>query len=79
MAIALAPIDETQFRSRYFAIDATDYGFDLSEDDFGYTWEWFQNVREVFGRAAVEGMGGNVYDYAVASRGLVVEVAQAAS
>ena len=54
VAVALASIDESQFRSRYFAIDATDYGFDLSEEDFGYTWEWFQNVRELFSRAASE-------------------------
>ena len=45
---------ETQFRSRYFAIDAIDYGMDLSEEDLGYTWEWLQNVREVFSRAASE-------------------------
>ena len=54
IAAALASIDESQFRARYFAIDAADYGFDLSEEDFGYTWEWFQNVRELFSRAASE-------------------------
>lgn len=54
IAAALAAIDEAQFRSRYFAIDAADYGFDLSEEDCGYTWEWFKNVRELFTRAAAE-------------------------
>jgi hypothetical protein len=54
VAAALASIDEPQFRSRYFAIDAADYGLDLSEEDFDYTWEWFQNVRDLFGRAAAE-------------------------
>jgi hypothetical protein len=55
VAVALASIDEPQFRDRYFAIDSVDYGFDLSEEDFGYTWEWFQNVRELFSKAAAEG------------------------
>jgi hypothetical protein len=55
IADALASIDEAQFRSRYFGIDPSNYGFELSEEDFGYTWEWFQEVRSLYRRAADEG------------------------
>jgi hypothetical protein len=55
IAEALGSIDEQEFRRRYFEIDATDYGFELTEEDFGYTWEWFQNVRDLYKKAAAEG------------------------
>jgi Domain of unknown function (DUF1877) len=55
IAAALPSITEDEFRRRYFAIDAGSYDSPLSEEDFGYTWEWFQGVRELFSRAAQEG------------------------
>ena len=55
IAAALPTITEAEFRRRYFAIDAESYGFPLSEEDFGYTWEWFQGVRDLYSRAAIEG------------------------
>ncbi len=55
IAQLLPAITESEFRQRYFAIDAKSYGFPLSEEDFGYTWEWFQGVRELYQRAAREG------------------------
>ena len=55
IAAALAAITEAEFRSRYFAIDASSYGFPLSEDDFGYTWESLQSVCALYHRAATEG------------------------
>lgn len=55
IAAALPAITESEFRRRYFAIDAESYDFPLSEEDFGYTWEWFQGVRELYQRAASEG------------------------
>ena len=51
IAAALPSVTEAEFRKRYFAIDES-YGFPLSEEDFGYTWENFQSVRELFLRAA---------------------------
>ncbi len=54
IAGVLPGITEADFRRRYFAIDAKSYGFPLSDEDFGYTWEWFQNVRELYLRAAKE-------------------------
>jgi Domain of unknown function (DUF1877). len=55
IAAALPAITEAEFRRRYFAIDAKSYGFPLSEEDFGYTWDWFQGVRDLYTRAAQEG------------------------
>lgn len=55
IAAALSEIAEEEFRRRYFQIDAKDYGFSLSEEDFAYTWEWFQGVRDLYARAAKEG------------------------
>lgn len=52
IAMALPSITEPEFRGRYFAIDVENYGLPLSEEDFNYTWEYFQSVREFFRRAA---------------------------
>lgn len=55
IAAALPAITENEFRRRYFAIDAKSYGFPLSDEDFDYTWDWFQGVRDLYTRAAKEG------------------------
>jgi hypothetical protein len=55
IATALAGITEADFLRRYLAIDVTSYGFPLSDEDFRYTWEWFQGVRDLYARAAQEG------------------------
>jgi hypothetical protein len=55
IARALATIDEAEFRRRYFQIDAKSYGVPLSDEDFGYTWDWFQGVRDLYERAAKDG------------------------
>jgi len=52
IAAALPGITESEFRRRYFAINAAKYGFPLSEDDFGYTWEAFNDVRDLYAKAA---------------------------
>lgn len=52
VAAALAGIDEAEFRRRYFAINAGSYGFPLTEEDFAYTWDWFQGVRDLYAAAA---------------------------
>ena len=54
VATALGALSQGEFRARYDAIDAVDYGFDLSNEDFEYTWSWFQQVRSLFQRAASE-------------------------
>ena len=55
IAAALPGITEADFRRLYFAIDAKNYGFPLSDQDFRYTWNWFQGVRELYIKAAEGG------------------------
>ena len=55
IAAALTAITEADFHRRYFAIDSVSYGFPLSEEDFRYTWDWFQDVRDLYLRASKEG------------------------
>lgn len=55
IAAALLAITEADFRQRYFAIDVESYAVSLSEDDLEYTWEWFQDVRDFYTRAASAG------------------------
>ncbi|MEX0718775.1 MAG: YfbM family protein [Planctomycetaceae bacterium] len=55
IAAALPGITEDEFHRRYFAIDTESYGFPMSDQDFRYTWDWFQEVRDLYIRAAAEG------------------------
>lgn len=52
VAAALRPIDRAWMRERYARIDPTDYDEPLSEEDFEYTWEWFQGVQAFYRKAA---------------------------
>ncbi len=54
--IAEAIIDVTQkdLREGYNKIDSKDYGFDLTDEDFEYTWTWFQESLEFWKKAALE-------------------------
>jgi uncharacterized protein DUF1877 len=51
IANALRGLSEQDFRARYDGIDS-DYDGELGEDDFAYTWDWFQGVRDLYLRAA---------------------------
>lgn len=55
IAAALPAITETEFQRRYSAIDAESYGVPLTDEDFRYTWDWFQDVRGLYTRAAAAG------------------------
>ena len=55
VATDLPGVTEAEFRRRYFEIDPDSYGFPLSEEDFGYTWGWFEGVRDFWLRAASDG------------------------
>jgi hypothetical protein len=55
IAAALSGITEEWFGDRYFRIDADDYGFPVNDEDFQYTWNWFQQVRDFYQRAAAIG------------------------
>jgi hypothetical protein len=55
IAAALPGVTEAELRRRYFAIDPEVYGCPVDEEDFAYTWAWFQNVRRLYTKAAAEG------------------------
>jgi len=52
LAEALAAVDEDLLRKRYFAISPEDYGRDLTEEDFGYTFSWFSGLPGFYQKAA---------------------------
>ena len=52
---AVAPVTEADFRARYDTIGAHGYAGPVSEDDFGYTWSYFELLRGLFAKAAVAG------------------------
>jgi Domain of unknown function (DUF1877) len=55
VAAELAGLDEAEFRRRYERIDIASYDGQVGDEDFGYTWNWFQDVRQLYQRAAAEG------------------------
>ena len=48
----LQELTEEKFRERYFAIDPEEYGFELSEDDFEYTWYYLSDSIPFWKNAA---------------------------
>lgn len=52
ISAALDALTEDDFRRRYFAIDASEYDMDISDEDFAYTWDSFKPVRALYRRAA---------------------------
>lgn len=52
VAAAIGDLDEAWMRRAYFAIDPEGYEMEPSEDDFGYTWENFMDLRAFFEKAA---------------------------
>jgi hypothetical protein len=54
VAASLSQITESWFRERYFAIPKDDYSNELCDDDFEYTWEWFQEVKRLYNKASIE-------------------------
>jgi hypothetical protein len=55
IANALETLTEASFRRLYDAIDPDDYDGEIGDEDFGATWGWFTNVRDLYRRAAQEG------------------------
>ena len=49
---AIHKISEKEFRDGYDKIDKKDYGFELTEEDFEYTFEWFNNSKDFWKKAA---------------------------
>ena len=55
-AAALAAIDSDALRAQYDLIDPETYAWaDLSDDDFKYTWVYFEAARNLWQKAADAG------------------------
>jgi hypothetical protein len=55
IAAHLGSVSEQDLRQGYERIDPADYGGEIGERDFGYTWEWFQGLQDFYRRAAGAG------------------------
>jgi hypothetical protein len=55
IASFLASVTEALLRKGYDRIDAGGYDGHLGDEDFAYTWEWFQALRDFYVRAATAG------------------------
>jgi len=52
---ALKPVRQEWFHARYDAIDPEEYGLNFGDEDFAYTWDWFEGVRDFYQKAASDG------------------------
>ncbi len=48
----LPSVSKREFQKLYFAIDPQEYGMELDEEDFEYTWEYFSQSAEFWKLAA---------------------------
>ncbi len=49
---ALANVKIEDLAEKYWKINPHDYGVELSEEDFTYTWDYFSGLPDFFARAA---------------------------
>ncbi len=57
IAVALPTITKAWMRERYYLIDPKDYGVPLvpfNDQDFEYTWEYFEGMRKFYLKAAAD-------------------------
>ena len=54
IAEAVIKISEKDLRNGYDKINSDEYGSELTDDDFEYTWDLFQNSFEFWNKAASE-------------------------
>jgi len=55
VAVALRTVTQDLLRSVYDQIDPDDYGSELSDDDFTYTWEWLTGIQVFWELASQRG------------------------
>jgi hypothetical protein len=55
VADALAKVTREWLRERYDALNPRDYDGEIGDEDFEYTWDWFQGLPDLFERAAHAG------------------------
>ena len=54
VAGVVTSISKSNMRQGYDNISPKAYGYPKSDEDFEYTWDWFQGVAELFKKAAQE-------------------------
>jgi hypothetical protein len=53
---AIDPLTEDWMRERYFSLlKPNGYDGEIGDVDFRYTWTWFENVRDLYRKAAASG------------------------
>jgi hypothetical protein len=52
VAASLKPIDQASLRGSYFKMDGASYDGEMGEEDFDYTWDWFQGLPKFYDKAA---------------------------
>jgi len=56
VSAAIDPLTEQWMRERYFSLLKPDsYDGKIGDEDFQYTWTWFENVRDLYRKAAAGG------------------------
>jgi Domain of unknown function (DUF1877) len=55
VAAALQQVTQAEMRQAYDRFDPADYGPEWSQEDFEYTWDWFEEVRDLWSRATAAG------------------------
>ena len=54
-AVAARDMNEAEFRNRYSRLSQDQTGWQPSEEDFEYTWGWFENLPKFFADSAAKG------------------------
>ncbi len=55
VAEVLKPLTAEWFAERYRTVLRRDYSPNYGQDDLDYSWAWFQRIRKLFLKAAVDG------------------------
>ena len=56
IADAVRTVRKDKLRAGYYAIDPRNYDMALSDEDFEYTWEWFEGLVDFYQRAAASSL-----------------------
>ncbi len=52
IAAAMKRVSEVEYRFRFFQLDEQECDFRVDDDNLGYSWRWFGELRAFYGRAA---------------------------
>ena len=54
IASAVDKVTKRRLRAQYFLLDAEEYDGEVDEEDFEYTWQWFEDSKAFWQKAAEE-------------------------